>query len=518
MAKHISMNKTGKVYLIGAGPGDEGLFTIKGMECLKTADTVIYDNLINPSLLKNCKAGAELIFVGKMASNHTLTQDEINQLLIDKAKEGKNIARMKGGDPLVFGRGSEEAMELKNNGIEFEFVPGVTSGIAAPCYAGIPFTHRGFTATAAFITGHEDPNKEDTDINWEKLATACGTLVFYMGVKNLPNIVEQLTKNGRSPQTPVALVRRGTYNHQETYTGTLENIVEVAKTNNVKPPVITIVGEVVSLREELRWFDKRPLFGRRTLVTRSRTQASELKLKLENLGADVIEFPTIDIQPVKDLSVLDVHLKALSTFTWVVFTSVNAVDIFFKRLFEIGLDSRALFGVKVAVIGEETGITLKKYGVQHDLVPEKYTSESTVAALLKVKQDFSTDKVLLPTSAIARDVISTELKKRGAQIVSVTVYDNFVPGYTTEEMDKIFSQVPELITFTSSSTVTNLVEILKIHGKENLLSQIKGASIGPVTSDTLKQNNIQIALEAEVHTIEGLVNAINQYYITHKAQ
>lgn len=506
------MSSKGYVYILGAGPGDEDLITVKGLDAIKKADVIIYDNLANRSLLRQAKPDAEVIYVGKQANQHTLKQEEINKLLVKKALENKLIVRLKGGDPFVFGRGSEEALELVENNILFEVIPGITSGIAAPAYAGIPFTHRGFTATAAFVTGHEDPTKEDSDINWSKLATAVGTIVFYMGVKNLPHITEQLMKHGRSPQTPVALVRSGTYNSQETFVGTLETITQVAADNKVTPPVITIVGEVVSLRDKLRWFDNRPLFGKRIIVTRSRSQASELTKQLQVLGADVIEMPSIDISPVDDFAVIDSEIKDIQKYSWLIFTSVNGVDIFFSRLFALGFDVRKLHHLKIAVIGSETGIRLRTHGLVPDLQPFRFTSEGTVEAFKQLKKDYTGETILLPSSEIARDLIPAELRAMGAEVTTIAVYKNNLPDISDAEIQRIFSKPVDLVTFTSSSTVSNYVTLMKRAGQEGLITTIQGASIGPVTSSTANDNHIPLALEAEVSTIEGLVNAIQDYY------
>jgi len=332
--------RDGVVFLVGAGPGDPGLITLKGLEALRAADVVVYDALANPRLLREARPDAEMIGVGKRGGCHTMKQEEINALLVAKGLEGKRVCRLKGGDPFVFGRGGEEALALVDAGVAFEVVPGVTSGIAAPAYAGIPVTHRDATSSLAFITGHEDPTKQASALAWDKLATGIGTLVVYMGVKNLPHIVERLTSNGRSPATPAAVVQWGTVARQRTVLGTLADIVHRAA--GMEAPAILVVGEVAALRDKLQWFETRPLFGRRIVVTRSRAQASDLAEQLEALGAEVIEMPAITIEPPADWAPLDTAIAALATFDWVVFTSVNGVDGFFARLDAAGKDSRAL--------------------------------------------------------------------------------------------------------------------------------------------------------------------------------
>ncbi|MEE9515206.1 MAG: uroporphyrinogen-III C-methyltransferase, partial [Candidatus Brocadiales bacterium] len=332
-----------KVYLVGSGPGDPGLITVKAVECITKADVIIYDYLVGEELLKYAREDAEIIYVGKQGGRHTLEQDEINDLIVEKARQDKTVTRLKGGDPFVFGRGGEEAVYLAERGISFEVVPGVTAAIAAPAYAGIPVTHRDYTSTLGLITGHENPEKGGSALPWDKLSTAVGTLGVYMGIKNLPYIVKELLKNGRPKDTPVAIIRWGTTSRQETLVGTLEDIVERSK--DIKPPAITVVGEVVKLRERLNWFETRPLFGRTVVVTRSRDQASDFARELEERGARVIEFPTIKVTEPTDISPLDKAIRELSTFHWVVFTSVNGVEAFFRRLFHLGMDVRELKGV-----------------------------------------------------------------------------------------------------------------------------------------------------------------------------
>jgi uroporphyrinogen III methyltransferase/synthase len=323
----------GYVYLVGAGPGDPGLITLKGIECIKKADVIVYDRLVNPILLKYVKKDVELVYVGKSPDRHTLKQEEITKVLVNKALENKVVTRLKGGDPFVFGRGGEEALELSANNIPFEIVPGITSAVSVPAYAGIPVTHRGLTSNVAFITGNEDPTKDDTDIKWDKISTGIGTLVFLMGMSNLPKIVNKLIENGRSPDTPVALIRWGTLPEQETLVGNLRNIVSLAQQHNFKNPAIIIVGEVVSLRKQLKWVEKKPLWGKRILVTRSRDQASIFSEKIRALGGEPIEFPTIKIVPPDDYLLFDNAIKTIDTYDWIIFTSINGVKSFCTCIF-----------------------------------------------------------------------------------------------------------------------------------------------------------------------------------------
>lgn len=503
-------DRKGKVYIIGAGPGDEGLITIKAVECLKKSDVIIYDYLVNKELLKHCKPDSEKFFVGKKSSCHTKTQDEINSLLVNMALQGKTVARIKGGDPYIFGRGGEEALELVSNKIEFEVIPGVTAATASCAYAGISLTQRGYTSTLAFISGHEYPGKNESDVDWSKISTGIGTLVFYMGVSNLPQITRKLIENGRHPGTPVALIRWGTYNNQETVTGTLENIAIKVKEQNFKPPAIIVVGEVVELRENLRWFDNKPLFGKKIIITKSRAQDSSFKKALCCLGVHVIEFPTIDIQPVTDFSETDVIIYAINTFSWIIFTSVNSVEIFMDRLFHLNFDSRAIANTNIAVTGKETVDTLKKYGIVPDLVPEKFTPEEVIIALKNIKTDLTGDKILLPGSATAWDYIPGELKKMGADVTRLTVYKNIISEYTREQIESVFTDDVDIVAFTSSSTATNLVKIFKDYGMDNLIPKIRGASIGPVTSETVRTLGIPVLLEAKSNTIRSFVETIEK--------
>jgi len=505
-------DQVGLVYIVGAGPGDEDLITLRGVQALREADVVVYDYLANPSLLDECSRDCERIYVGKMAGKHSLPQEEINGLLVDRARRGKTVVRLKGGDPFVFGRGGEEAIELAAAGIPFAVVPGITAAIAAAAYAGIPLTHRGLASSAALITGHEDPTKADSDVDWERLALGAGTLTVYMGVKNLPVIVDRLMSAGRSAETPAALIQWGTLNRQQTLTGRLGEIAALAEQQRFGPPAILVVGEVVGLREKLRWFDTRPLFGKRVVVTRSRGQASELSAALRRLGAEVPELPSISISPMEDLSELDRHLEKLGAFSWIVFTSVNGVDVFFSRVERAGLDARTLSGIKVAVMGEETAARLRGHGIIADLVPDRFTSEAILGRFAELKPDYRGERFLFPGSAIARELLPAGLEKMGAEVVRLPVYRNLVPEYTPEEVDAVFEDTPDLVAFTSSSTVNHLVEILEFCGRSRYLESIRGACIGPVTAETARRRDIPVILEADVHSIDGLVRAIEQHF------
>jgi len=503
----------GKVYLVGAGPGDPGLITVKGLECIKQADVLIYDHLASPILLKHAQKHTEILYVGKKGGDHTLSQDEINSLIAEKAQKGLIVTRLKGGDPFIFGRGGEEAEMLVRNEIPFEIVPGVTSAIAAPAYAGIPLTHRKFTSTLAFVTGHEDPLKEESSIDWTALAKGIGTIVFLMGVKNLSYITNRLIDHGMNPDTPVALIRWGTTSRQTTVTGTLDTISERAKNVGFKPPAVIVVGHVVKLRERMKWFENRPLMGRSIVVTRAREQASELVKRLSDLGAECLECPTIKVAPPDDLKPLDKAIENLSTYDWLIFTSVNGVNFFFDRLFVNNKDVRALSNVHTAVIGPATAKRLFDFGLQSDIVPESYRAESIIKAF--AGKDINGKKMLLPRAKEARPILPLELIRMGAVIDEVTAY---CTRAVQDNADLMLTQLREktidLITFTSSSTVKNFHALLPPEDLESLMQGVTVASIGPITADTARNLGFDIHIIAESFTIPGLCEAIKQYYTT----
>ena len=479
------------VYLVGAGAGDFGLLTLKACEILKAADVVIYDRLADDSILNIC-AGAKKIYVGKEAGRHTLKQHEINQLLVEEARQNKIVVRLKGGDPFVFGRGGEEALYLRENNLPFEIIPGVTSAIAVPAYAGIPVTHRGIATSFAVVTGHEDPTKPESTINWEKISTAVDTLIFLMGVANLPQIVSKLIEHGRKPDTPAALIRWGTKANQEVITTTLID----APDKKISPPAIFIVGNVVKLREQLRWFDNKILFGKKILVTRARAQASKLSSALKNLGADVIECPTIKISaPSDNFAAADSAIKNLRGFDWIIFTSANGVEKFFERLKIYNLDARALN--KVAAIGSATADKLLSFGIIADVVPKNFIAESLADAL---KDFVGGKKVLLARAEVARDVLPESLKNFGAEVTIAPIYKTESETPAQIDFDTI-----DLITFTSSSTVKNFVAAYGV--PKNLT-----AAIGTITAQTLEDFNVKPAIVAEEFTIAGLVEAIKKFY------
>jgi uroporphyrinogen III methyltransferase/synthase len=501
-------NKKGKVYIIGAGPGDAGLITLKGIDCLRAADVVIYDYLVSKDLLKYARSEARLIYAGKQGSAHTLSQWKINDLLVKEAKAGNTVARLKGGDPFIFGRGGEEAEKLAASGVPFEIVPGVTSAIAVPAYAGIPLTHRGLTSTVAFVTGHEDPTKEKSDIDWQALARI-GTLVFLMGVKNIGKIVEELTKNGKPPETPAALIRWGTTPRQEILTGTLANISVLAKECKFAPPAILVVGKVVELRDTLNWFEQKPLFGRGIVITRPEKQADDLAQLLINEGANPVHFPTIKIVPPPDWRDLDAAIKNMETYDWLIFTSANGVAFFFERLFAKNKDIRDLKGVKICCIGPATAQQVESKGIRVDLVPEKFISEGILKSFSGI--NLRGKKILIARAAKARDVLPAGLKKSGARVDVVTAYETVNSGKKKNELETLFKENQvDVITFTSSSTVNNFVKIM---GRNfSLPKSVKVACIGPVTEATAKKAGFSVAINQEEYTMEGLVQSLIDYF------
>ena len=500
------MSKKGKVFLVGAGPGDAGLITVRGVECIQRADVVVYDNLVNSALLRHARPDVELIFAGKTAKKHTLTQEETNALLVAKACEGKTVTRLKGGDPFVFGRGSEEAEELRKAGVEFEVVPGISSAIAAPAYAGIPVTHRAVATGFMVITGHEDPTKDEAQVDWKQVAQFFGTRVILMGVERIGRIADELISHGAPPETPVAMVRWGTTGQQQTITGTLATIGTLAA--DFKPPAVTIVGEVVRQREALNWFEKRPLLGKRIVVTRSREQASELVRQLSDLGADVLEIPTIKITPPKDLTPLREAVGAIGEYDWVVFTSPNGVEAFFRTYFDVHKDLREFGPVRIAAVGAATAQKVAEYHLEVDFIPKEFTTE---ALLVEFKKEVDCQNVhfLLPRADLADEQLARGLEDLGGIVDDLDAYAT-VPD--TEDRNghraRLVAEGADLVTFTSSSTVTNFCNLLDVPALTKKFPGLSFVSIGPVTTKTAKEHGLEVATEAEQHTIGGLVEAI----------
>ncbi len=500
--------KIGKVYLVGAGPGDPGLITLKGYRLLQSADVVVFDRLVDSNALAHARDDAEMIDVGKIPGERGRTQAHINAVLVEKGLEGRTVVRLQGGDPFVFGRGGEEAQGLADAGVPYEVVPGVTSSIAAAAYAGIPVTHRDVASSFTVVTGNETPDKAETVLDWNVLASLSGTLVILMGWRNLPAITQALIKGGKPPNTPVGLVRWGTEPWQQTVTGDLTNIVERANEAGLSSPVVTIVGGVVGLRETLKWFDNRPLFGKRVLVTRTRSQSSKLVHRLIELGAIPVEVPTIEIQPLESYAELDAELENIARHNWIAFTSANAVDAVFERLAAQHKDARALGGLSVAAIGPATAARLKENGIVADLLPASLVSEALVGAFGSV--DLHGKSVLVPRADIARDGLIDGLESQGANVTGVTAYRNVLPEGSRDLANQALADGIDVATFSSSSTVRNLLDL--VDGDAAKLASTTIACIGPITAVTAREAGLGVDVVATEHTIDGLINALETHY------
>ena len=509
--EEISPATPGKVYLVGAGPGDPGLITLRGKYLLERAEVLIYDYLASKKLLRYVPANAELVYAGKRGGlEHTHTQEEINQLLIDHARRGKLVVRLKGGDPFIFGRGGEEAEALHEAGIAFEVVPGVTSATAAATYAGIPITHRAYTASVSFLTGHEDPGKERSNIDWASLAACGGTLVVYMGIKNLPMITENLLKHGRATTTPVAVVRWASTPEQRTVVGTLADICDKVRAADIKPPALIVVGEVVRLREKLDWFEQRPLFGKRIVVTRTREQSSELVAQLEEAGAECLEYPTIHVGPLESYDFLDEELERIHEYHWLVFTSLNGIRYFFERLFAKGMDARNLKGPSIAVVGKSTADLLSHYGLRPNLVPKEFTAEGLAEALLDT--GVGGRNILIVRAKVGREILPETLRGAGAQVMVAPAYQNLPPpGVRDAFLASLQAGQIDAITFTSSSTVKNFIDLVGAASHEELVKLLDGvciAAIGPITGKTIAGYGLTVDIQPEQYTLEALVAAM----------
>lgn len=504
----------GIVYLVGAGPGDPKLITVRGLECIRLCDVVVYDRLASPRLLKHLKPGAEKVYVGKLPDRHTMKQEEINQLLVDLALQGKVVTRLKGGDPTIFGRVGEEAGLLREHDIPFEIVPGITSAIAVPAYAGIPVTHRDLASSMSIITGHESPDKLDRSIQWDKVTLATGTLVFLMGVAKIGYISEQLIRHGKPASTPVALVRWGTRVEQQTLVGTLETIEEQVREANFQPPAVIVVGEVVRQREQLMWYERKPLFGTRILVTRARAQASALADRIEELGGEPVEYPVIEIRESEDPATaerLQAAVQAADSFDWLIFTSANGVDCFFDWLRRLRVDIRRFHRAELAVVGPGTARALERYGLLAEELPETFQAEGLAEQLAARLQPGQ--RALLPRGDLARDVLPESLREAGVDVWAVPIYETVLAHSDEDDevLDQLQSGAIDVITFTSSSTVTNLLERLRQQGvaaPEALLQGIAAACIGPVTAATVRAAGLDVAIEPAEATIEALLDAI----------
>lgn len=497
----------GIVYLAGAGPGDPGLLTVRARDLLESCDVIATDALANPLIVAAARMAnpdVEVLDVGKRGgSAASASQEEINALLVRLGREGKRVVRLKGGDPLVFGRGSEEAQALAAAGVPFEIVPGVTAGVAAPAYAGIPVTHRGVATSVTFVTGHEDPSKPETQTDWSALARAGGTIVLYMGVKTLPRIAESLTKGGMSPDTPAAAVQWGTHAKQRTVTATITTIADAVAREGLSAPVITVIGDVVSLRDEIGWFESRPLFGRRIVVTRASAQAGGLRARLAELGAEVLDVPTLRIEPL-DPAPLRVALDGIGEYGWLVLTSQNAVAMLWDVLRETGRDARALASIRVACVGRSTADALLQHGIAADVMPARFVAEGVLDSM-SARDDVRGAQVLYVAAEGARDVLPDGLRALGCTVDVIRAYRSVSTGEGAAQLrDALLEGTVDLATFASASAVRGYVEAVG----EDAARQVPAVSIGPVTSDALRAAGIEIAGEASEASIGGLVEAV----------
>jgi uroporphyrinogen III methyltransferase/synthase len=492
--------RSGVVYLVGAGPGDPGLVTVRAVELVASADLILYDRLIPDEILSGAKSDAELVYVGKRPGEPTVEQPEIERRMVEAAEAGRSVVRLKGGDPFVFGRGGEEAEALAAAGVPFEEVPGVTAGVAAPAYAGIPVTHRDDASAVAFVTGHEDPEKPESALDWDALAAFPGTLVLYMGIKRLAENTAALIAAGRDPKQPAAAIGRGTMPGQQTVTATLDDLAEAVEREGIGAPAVIVIGAVVARREALAWLERRPLFGRRVVVTRARAQASGLAASLRGLGAEVVELPAIRIEPHIDSDEVRTAINGLYSYALVCLTSPNGVRLLFKAMAEAGVDARALANATVAAIGPGTAAELEAHGIRADVVPEQYVAEALAEALSGVQ--VKDRPVLVARAAEARDVLPDALRERGAKVDVVALYETVAEPPDPEAVEA--AQAADYLTFTSSSTVRNLVAALD----GRLPEGIRIVSIGPVTSEAAREAGLGVDIEAERHDIDGLIEAL----------
>ena len=500
------------VYLIGAGPGDPGLITVRGLKCLEAADVVLFDHLVHPRLLHHARPDAEQIDVGG-AAPQPLEQEAICYLLAEKAREGKTVARLKWGDPFVFDRGGAEALFLHEQGVPFEVVPGVPAGIGVPSYAGIPITYPGGSDTLTFVRGHEDEGKARASVDWTSLAQLDGTIVCYAGPDRLPTILSSLLSHGRPAEDSAAVIYNGTLPTQETRLGSIGELLRVTRESTDRRPAILVVGRVAALREHLRWFDRRPLFGKRILVTRPREQAGELVDLLEAMGAEAIEAPMIRILPPDDYAPLDDACARAGTFDWIIFSSARAVDVFIERLLGTPLDLRALAGSKLCGVGQATAERLRHYGLKVDLMPAEYRAEAVVGAMSETA-DVRGLKVLLPRANIGREVIADELRKRGADVTDVVAYRTVItdPEREPDVYRMLLDRRIDVVTFTSASAVRHFVKVLGAEPAADLLRATIVASIGPVTAEAAAQCNIETTIQPLHYTLPALVDAIVEHF------
>lgn len=500
--------KKGICYLVGAGPGDPGLLTLRAKQCLEMSDVVVYDYLCNIDILNHAPVTSERIYAGKKAADHAIPQDELNDLLVKLSLEGKTVVRLKGGDPFVFGRGGEEAQELYESGVPFEIVPGISSSVAGPAYAGIPVTHRDHCSQLTIFTGHEDPTKEDSALDYSKIGSSEGTKVMLMGVGQLAKVTQMMIDGGASPDTPVALIRWATTGNQKTLVGKLDDIADRSEDVGFKAPAVAVFGEVVKLRQTLNWFEGRPLFGKKIVVTRTRSQAGELSARLRCLGADVDEMPTIRIEPPENIKEFAELVQDSHKYSWIIFTSPNGVDSFFDMFFKLYKDARSIGGAKIAVIGPGTQKKVQDYHLSVDLIPDEYVAEGLVKKMLEVGS-VENETILLVRPSTARDVISEGLTEAGAIVDEAIAYQTVCESEDpTGAVQRFQAGDTDLITFTSSSTVESFID-MDLPIPDHLII----ASIGPITSKTLQSAGLRVDIEAKESNIPGLVSAIEDYFI-----
>lgn len=506
----------GKVYLVGAGPGDPGLLTLRGKETLSRAEVVLYDALVHPRILDFIPPNAKRIFRGSRGKSGALSQSQINNLLVKLAKTGKRVIRLKGGDPFVFGRGAEEILELVKNKIPFEVIPGVSSAVAVPAYAGIPVTHRTLNSSFTVVTGHEDPLKEATQLDWHHLAHDKGTLVFLMGLHSLPHLCERLIEEGMEPQTPVAVIQKGTTAHQRVVRGTLSSLPELAKKSKLRPPAVVVVGKVVELAGLMQWFSKKPLLGLRVLVTRGRAPVNYLSETLSDEGAEVVEIPTIEIKPLPLDSRGRKRLQKLDEYDWLVFTSSHAVEIFMDCLFSMGKDVRQMGNLKTACVGNATAKTLQSYGIKADLVPGDYKQEGLVKSFKKIQ--LTGQKILFARAMEGREVLLDFFKKRKAIVDLWPLYENHLPAGTATRLRELFLKEGgvDLATFASSSAADHFYSIFKQAERKKWLGKLPAAAIGPVTAASVRKWGGRVAIQPKKYDIPDLVAAIVKWARTRK--
>lgn len=495
-------------YLAGAGPGDPGLLTLKARECIAKADVIVYDYLCNPAILKWAPGKAEIIYAGKKAGDHTLSQQEINALLVEKTRAGNTVVRLKGGDPFLFGRGGEEAEALADAGLDFEIIPGVSSAISGPAYAGIPVTHREHASQFTVFTGHEDPAKPESALDYKAIASQPGTKVMLMGVERIGKITSALMEHGADPRMPVALVQWATTGKQRTITGHLDNIAKIVAETDFKPPAVAIFGGVVNMREKLNWFEKRPLFGKRMVITRTRKQSGTLSAGLAELGADVFELPTIRIEQPKNLMEFGQLVQDSHTYDWLVFTSPNGVDAFFEMFYKLYDDARDIGGARIAAIGPATAQRVKKFHLKVDLMPDEAITEGILREFEK-HGSVENEKILIVRAEVTREILAKELTARGAIVDEAIAYRTVQEtGDVSGGLERFKSEGADMITFTSSSTAENFMAL-----KLPLPPGLKTASIGPVTSSTMKELGLRVDVEAKEHDVPGLIKAIRKYWL-----